>query len=363
MSDNHNQLCELINDQRLRIISILGTRRSGSTIAAKCLAQIADIVLDSPFNTAFKAHNNSQSPILNIEDNAVYDTFCGLILSEAVKKKSGKQPLIIVVKGTSGRMGRALFNKWVQLPSSFLVTFRDPAAQLISLARARYKREAKDASKLSKVSDFFGRPLPELDRQKYPQFNGSILELNQFYWDSLTKEVRAIFEMNSARNEGERAVPITFLEATLMRFNPQDAWASVLNELGFHSDNLGGILKGNWKANMLSTGRETSSFKERVSRSDGIQPLSLKERVDIKMLHPSLQGHIQKLTPIYTTLLRASQNYLPSAYVLQDKCCGTDCFLKEVNPFVAEKVLEVQGVSRLRTDIRTVLCPEGCGCG
>ena len=165
MSDNHKRLLDLINDQRLQIISIFGTRRSGSTIAAKALAQITDVVLDSPFNAAFQLYN-ARRPILNIEDEVVYDIFCGMILDEAVKKAQRKKRLIVVVKGTSGRMGEGLFNKWIQLPSSFLITFRDPATQLISLARARYKREASRDAKASRVSDFFDRPLPELDRQK-----------------------------------------------------------------------------------------------------------------------------------------------------------------------------------------------------
>ena len=174
-----------------------------------------------------------------------------------------------------------------------------------------------------------------------------MLGLNQYYWDSLTREVRSALEMSAIQNEKELVVPVAFIEATLMRFNPRDTWASVLNTLALRADNLDVLLKGEWKADILSRNKR-SSFKDRVSHSNGIHPLSLDERVDIARLDPSSQEHVQRLTPVYEFLLCARHNsFLPSPYELKNYCYGTDFLLGEINPFVAKKTLEVQGAENL----------------
>ena len=91
-------LKQLVSGDRVSIIYIHGTARSGSTIAEIILAQLADLVIHQPFRgTLQKTGGRFRSQKLD-EDADIYDLACGSItrqISQCLdsKRQDGKQPI------------------------------------------------------------------------------------------------------------------------------------------------------------------------------------------------------------------------------------------------------------------------------
>jgi hypothetical protein len=343
MSINHQKLSGLVQDGRLHITAIVGTQRSGSTIAAKALAQLSDAALDGAFSVVALAacsHNEqlNQGARLNVASEQVYDNFCGLILDSVRKELKAKEKVSVVVKGTSGRMASNLFGEWVKLPSSFLVTFRDPATQFVSLAKAFYGRDLAGTKTPPQTAVFVDQILPDVETKAYPRFGGTVMDANQNRWGALLNEVQIV---RSNLNTRASQAQIAFLEATFMRFQPRTAWHATLERLGIDCQNMDQLIDGPWTTNFSVQRKDISAFKARASDSTGFQPLTISERVDIEKLPAKSRAHIESILPSYLELLGASEDaYLPSRPEIQTRLChGTQIRLAEANPYAASIVL------------------------
>jgi tRNA (cmo5U34)-methyltransferase len=307
---NYAMLNQLIQENRLEIICIYGTPRSGSTIMEMVFSKLADISRHQPFRSALTDLSNSGlrggEQDFTLEH---YEYGCSLILSDALEQLQAKEKATIIVKEVSDVMSEEYVKKWSKLPSKFLITFRSPELQIVSGANI-FAADVLDGFKPKQpvdvlmdgiLQDIENLPIPDLN-------NRSILQIFHDAWYSLLRDLEIFRKMA----ETSDAKKITMIDITLLRFAPEAAIHNILERLAIHTE-TDKILQNLDDSKIRDTRTRERASQQRARKSKAIELLGSTETIDLVRLPKETGRVIHHLLPIYVGLLASKENsYLPS---------------------------------------------------
>ncbi|NJK54733.1 MAG: hypothetical protein HC939_01570 [Pleurocapsa sp. SU_5_0] len=126
------ELKQLVQSNRVSIVYIHGTARSGSTIAEIVLTQLADLAIHQPFRGVLqKAGGRFRIAKMNF-DADIYNSACGLIVKQINQHLQNKQKIIVIIKELAGFFHPYIWQRWLEIPDKFLFTIREPHIQYMS---------------------------------------------------------------------------------------------------------------------------------------------------------------------------------------------------------------------------------------
>lgn len=143
-----SELKRLAKSDRVSIVYIHGTARSGSTIAEIILAQLADLAIHQPFRGLLqKSGGRFRSQKLDF-DADIYDSACGLIVKQIERSLTKKVKITVVIKELAGFFHPYIWQRWLEIPERFLFTIREPHLQYMSWLSAMTDKVCQGGGKL-----------------------------------------------------------------------------------------------------------------------------------------------------------------------------------------------------------------------
>jgi hypothetical protein len=126
------ELKKLVTSNRVSVIYIHGTARSGSTIAEIVLSQLADLTIHQPFRGVLQQAGGRFRVSKLDFDVDIYDLACGLIVEQINQYLQNKQKIVVVIKELAGFFQPCIWQRWLEIPDKFLFTIREPHIQYMS---------------------------------------------------------------------------------------------------------------------------------------------------------------------------------------------------------------------------------------
>lgn len=325
-------LKELVTTDRVSIIYIHGTARSGSTIAEIVLSQLADLTIHQPFRGVLqKAGGYFRIPKIDFNVD-IYNSACGLIVKQIKQYLQNKQKIIVIIKELSGFFHPYLWQRWLEIPDKFLFTIREPHSQYMSWLSAMTDKVFQGKGKFQENRDFVINKAKVTETSLLSaEWEGTTLSCNQAAWNALAEDFNQV--KKSVLNTHKK---IAILDLVLLRYNSEFVIKNVISKLGFSSEKL-----SQFNLNCLTESRhkisdirdKTRPMVRKANSSKTINPLTLGEAIDLNIFPFKSQEHIRKIIPIYLDLLYASEQvYLPSLSELE---VNQNPGLIATHPFIA----------------------------
>ena len=112
----------------------MSAARSGTTISAISLGQVADIVFNQPFtNTKNRQEQGKKGYITKEQYEQTLEELSEMIARTEDELK--KESLVVIIKEVNDRIPLHLFQDWITIPSHTFVVVRDPHTQLVSMMK------------------------------------------------------------------------------------------------------------------------------------------------------------------------------------------------------------------------------------
>jgi hypothetical protein len=322
------ELKKLVTSNRVSIIYVHGTARSGSTIAEIVLSQLADLTIHQPFRGVLqKAGGRFRATKLDF-DADIYDSACGLIVEQINQYLQTKQKITVVIKELAGFFQPCVWQRWLEIPDKFLFTIREPHIQYMSWLSAMTDKVFQGKGKLQENRDFVISKAEITETSILSaEWEGTTISCNQFAWNALVNDFYQVKKEISSISSVRKKIAI--LDLVLLRYKPNIVLKNTLDKLGIKSkidfNNLSKV-----ESNIWDIRDKNRPMVRKANNSNTINPLTTEEVVSLNIFPIKSQQHIQELIPLYLDLLFASdQVYLPSLTELET----TE--LMVVNPFLA----------------------------
>lgn len=310
------ELKKLVTSNRVSIIYIHGTARSGSTIAEIILSQLADLTIHQPFRGVLqKAGGRFRVTKLDF-DVDIYNLACGLIVKQINQYLQSKQKIIVVIKELAGFFQPCIWQRWLEIPDKFLFTIREPHIQYMSWLSAMTDKVFEGKGKLQENRDFVISKAKITETSILSaEWEGTTISCNQFAWNALVNDFYQVKQEISSISSMRKKIAI--LDLVLLRYKPNIVIEKTLKKLDIKSKiNLDNLLKV--KSSIWDLRDKNRPMVRKANNSNTINPLTTKEVVSLSIFPPKSQQHIQELIPLYLDLLFASdQVYLPSLTELE----------------------------------------------
>ena len=325
------ELKQLAKSDRVSIIYIHGTARSGSTIAEIVLSQVADLTIHQPFRGVLQqAGGRFRATKLDF-DVDIYDSACGLIVKQINQYLQNNQKIVVVIKELAGFFQPCIWQRWLEIPDKFLFTIREPHIQYMSWLSAMTDKVFQGKGKLQENRDFVISKAQITETSVLSaEWEGTTISCNQFAWNALVDDFYQVQKEISSISSVRKKVAI--LDLVLLRYKPNIVLKNTLEKLGVKSEiNLNNLSKV--ESNIWDIRDKNRPMVRKANNSNTINPLTTEEVVSLNIFPIKSQQHIQELIPLYLDLLFASdQVYLPSLTELET----TELIV--VNPFLAYAV-------------------------
>ena len=325
------ELKQLAKSDRVSIIYIHGTARSGSTIAEIVLSQVADLTIHQPFRGVLQqAGGRFRATKLDF-DVDIYDSACGLIVKQINQYLQNNQKIVVVIKELAGFFQPCIWQRWLEIPDKFLFTIREPHIQYMSWLSAMTDKVFQGKGKLQENRDFVISKAKITETSILSaEWEGTTISCNQFAWNALVDDFYQVQKEISSISSVRKKVAI--LDLVLLRYKPNIVLKNTLEKLGVKSEiNLNNLSKV--ESNIWDIRDKNRPMVRKANNSNTINPLTTEEVVSLNIFPIKSQQHIQELIPLYLDLLFASdQVYLPSLTELET----TELIV--VNPFLAYAV-------------------------
>jgi hypothetical protein len=322
------ELKQLAKSDRVSIIYIHGTARSGSTIAEIVLSQLADLAIHQPFRGVLqKAGGRFRATKLDF-DVDIYDSACGLIVKHINQYLQNKQKIVVVIKELAGFFQPYIWQRWLEIPDKFLFTIREPHIQYMSWLSAMTDKVFQGKGKLQENRDFVISKAKITETSILSaEWEGTTISCNQFAWNALVNDFYQVKKEISSISSIRKKVAI--LDLVLLRYKPDIVLKKTLKKLDIKSEiNLDDLSKV--ESNIWDLRDKNRPMVRKANNSNAINPLTIGEAVSLNIFPIKSQQHIKELIPLYLDLLSApEQAYLPSLAELET----TE--LMVVNPFLA----------------------------
>ena len=325
------ELKQLAKSDRVSIIYIHGTARSGSTIAEIVLSQVADLTIHQPFRGVLQqAGGRFRATKLDF-DVDIYDSACGLIVKQINQYLQNNQKIVVVIKELAGFFQPCIWQRWLEIPDKFLFTIREPHIQYMSWLSAMTDKVFQGKGKLQENRDFVISKAKITETSILSaEWEGTTISCNQFAWNALVDDFYQVQKEISSISSVRKKVAI--LDLVLLRYKPNIVLKNTLEKLGIKSEiNFNNLSKV--ESNIWDIRDKNRPMVRKANNSNTINPLTTEEVVSLNIFPIKSQQHIQELIPLYLDLLFASdQVYLPSLTELET----TELIV--VNPFLAYAV-------------------------
>lgn len=325
------ELRKLITSNRVSIIYIHGTARSGSTIAEIVLSQLADLTIHQPFRGILqKAGGRFRATKLDF-DADIYDSACGLIVKQINQYLQTKQKITVIIKELAGFFQPCIWQRWLEIPDKFLFTIREPHIQYMSWLSAMTDKVFQGEGKFQENRDFVMSKAQITETSVLSaEWEGTTISCNQVAWKALVSNFYQVKkEISKISRISNNSKKIAILDLVLLRYKPEIALENTLKKLGLESQiNLTGLSK--IESKIWDLRDKNRPMVRKANNSNAINPLTIGEAVSLNIFPIKSQQHIKELIPLYLELLSApEQAYLPSLAELET----TE--LMVVNPFLA----------------------------
>jgi hypothetical protein len=311
------ELKRLVQSNRVSIVYIHGTARSGSTIAEIVLSQLADLAIHQPFRGVLQK-SGEYFQIAKTDFNAdIYNSACGLIVKQIKEYLQSKPRITVIIKELAGFFHPYIWQRWLEIPDKFLFTIREPHIQYMSWLSAMTDKVFQGQGEFLANRDFVISKAKITEASLLSaEWEGSTVSCNQAAWNALTEDFNQVEK--SIKNTHKK---IAILDSVLLRYNPEFAIKSVINKLGLSSDKL-----SQFSLNRLTESKQkisdirdkTRPMVRKANSSKTINPLAFGEAIDLNKFPFKSQEHIRQIIPLYLDLLYApEQVYLPSLSELE----------------------------------------------
>jgi hypothetical protein len=355
------ELKQLVQSNRVSIVYIHGTARSGSTIAEIILTQLADLAIHQPFRGVLHK-SGGHFQIAKIDFNAdIYNSACGLIVKQLKEHLQCKPKITVIIKELAGFFNPYIWQRWLEIPDKFLFTIREPHIQYMSWLTAMTDKVFQGQGEFLTNRDFV------ISKAKITEtfllsaeWEGTTISCNQAAWNALAEDFNQV--KKSVLNTHKK---IAILDSIILRYNPELAIKSVINKLGLSSDkspqfNLNRLTESKQKVSDIRD--KTRPMVRKANSSKTINPLALGEAIDLNKFPFKSQEHIRQIIPLYLDLLSApEQAYLPSLSELE---INQNPGLIATHPFMAYAIamLSFQRQNKpIDSDEAYKLCPPKGG--
>ncbi|NJR44671.1 MAG: hypothetical protein HC775_02015 [Hyellaceae cyanobacterium CSU_1_1] len=326
------ELKQLVQSNRVSIVYIHGTARSGSTIAEIVLTQLADLAIHQPFRGVLqKAGGRFRIAKMNF-DADIYNSACGLIVKQINQHLQNKQKIIVIIKELAGFFHPYIWQRWLEIPDKFLFTIREPHIQYMSWLSAMTDKVFQGNGKLQENIDFVTSKARVTESSFLSaEWEGTTLSCNQAAWNALAEDFNQV--KKSVLNTDKK---IAILDLVILRYNPEFAIKSIIAKLGFSLEkisqfNLNCLTESKQKISDLRD--KSRPMVRKANSSKTINPLALGEAINLNTFPFKSQEHIRQIIPLYLDLLYApEQVYLPTLSELE---LNQNPGLIATHPFVA----------------------------
>ena len=327
-----SELKQLASSDRVSIVYIHGTARSGSTIAEIVLAQLADLAIHQPFRGTLQKYGGRFRTTKLDSDADIYESACGLIVNQINQCLQTKAKITVVIKELAGFFKPCIWQRWLEIPDRFLFTIREPHLQYMSWLSAMTDKVFEGSGKLQEDKDFVIERAEVTETSILSaEWEGTTLSCNQTAWNALKEDFERAkkFALNNHKK-------IAVLDSILLRYNPEIAIKNTVTQLGFQSEklsllNLNNLAKTNTKVKDIRD--KSRPMVRKANSSKTINPLTVGEAVSLDIFPTKSQQHIKNLIPLYLDLLYANEQvYLPNLEELDDL---TETGLVTTHPFLA----------------------------
>ena len=326
------KLKQLVASQKVSIVYIHGTARSGSTIAEIVLAQLADLAIHQPFRGTLQK-SGGRFRENKLEDCAdIYDSACGLISQQIEKCLETKEKITVVIKELAGFFKPNIWQRWLEIPDKFLFTVREPHLQYMSWLSAMTDKIFQGKGTLQGDRSFAIARMESVENAPLSaEWEGTTLSCNQNAWNA------SIEDFNKAKNHTHNTKnKVAVLDSVLLRYNPEIAIKNAIAKLGFTSEklsllNLTGLAKTESK--VWDIRDKNRPMVRKANSSNSINPVTAGEGISLDIFSPRSRQHIENLIPLYLEILYAEeQAYLPS---LEELNRSAEIGLIVAHPFIA----------------------------
>lgn len=284
MSNNYNQLTNLISTGEVNLVHVESVPRSVSTALARSLSEsdTPSIYVNEPFNRMRHDIEDASGRILDAMKGSGRDT---------------ETPLTIISKNMARNISQSIFNELVELSTGIVWSVRDPRIQISSLLT----RIANDLA-YEPGADMF--TMDELtdeqikDASNFLENGPKSTNFSKTSWEYIGRHFTSL---------GKSAVSIVIDGSTLTKY-PEPTLKTAAGILGLeYSDRMingwqGEFINANTGYNPNLTD-DTHAWTKDAVISTGIKPSS-DRMIDIDRMPSSLQAHLTEIAiPTYQRMV------------------------------------------------------------
>jgi hypothetical protein len=325
----HSQLVRLVHEQKLTIIFVYGTARSGSTVTQVIFSHLADRAIHEPF-TGLLHNEVTQSGLSKFQiDQKVYQLGCTLIFNEISSILKHQDHATIVVKEVSSFFPTEILQQWSSIPEKFLLTIRDPHLQYFSRLNQIARMADSGDSLLHLPMPEKARMLESLDLSTLKLFwYGTLIDNNKQNWDNLAHHYGQI--RDAIRGSSKK---MAIIDATILRKDSEFAIDQIIEQLGLHAKHSGldfskNLQRSKDKVFDIRNPDRPSVHKARHSKE--VEPLGLEESISPYYLPLSSQEHIsQTILPYLQMFYGPERAAMPSLHQLDISVSQSDTWKLE----------------------------------
>ena len=302
-----SKLKNLVDSGKVSIVYIHGTARSGSTIAEIVLSQLADVAIHQPFRGTLQKKGGRFRTNKSDFDADIYDLACGLIVKQINTGLINKLKVTVVIKELAGFFHPYIWQRWLEIPSKFLFTIREPHLQYMSWLSAMTDKVLGGMGEIQNNKNIVIERAETTEVSNLPaEWSGNTISCNQAAWNALIND----FNLAKTTINSDRSIAI--LDSILLRYKPEVALKNTLDKLKLNANlNIDNLLPTSSK--VWDIRDKNRPMVRKANHSKKIAPLTVGEAVSLHTFPQKSQEHIKEIIPKYLKLLAASeQAYLPT---------------------------------------------------
>ena len=328
---NELALKQLVSSNKVSIIYIHGTARSGSTIAEIIISHLANLAIHQPFRgTLQKCGGRFRTYKLDF-DADIYDSACGLIVEQISQHLQAEKKIIVVIKELAGFFKPYIWQRWLKIPQQFLFTIREPHLQYMSWLSAMTDKVFTGEGKLQEKRGFVLEKAETTETSILSaEWEGTTISCNQAAWNASGEDFRQVKQAIAGTSK-----KLLILDSLLLRYKPEYAVKQLLKKLGCSQEQLSRFdfnCLGKSRQKIQDIRDKSRPMVRKANNSKRIHPLTSGEAINLDVFPSKSQKHIRQIIPLYLDLLYASEQiYLPTLAELATQTTS----LIAANPFIA----------------------------
>ncbi len=308
---HYERLKRIIEEKKLRLFSIEGLPRSGSTILLNTMSGFTDLAVNQPFlYIKMKAAQSLQG---SLEADEIFDYGCAFIADHAEKLSVGST---LEIKDFSRNLPEPLYKeKWLPMVDHTVFTIRPPHEQVASYILMRLDGKLKAGGSIMKNNNFFPDGVE-------PKYYDSLIETLTQHYDAQERNINIASEASSN---------ITITDLTCLKFAPSETIGNLLDKLGIAGQEF------NPESFEIEVVDPFPKSRAAVQKAYGgkILPIEIGSQTSKILNDEKLQLLLERALKVYSEAFLNSRNIALSSQLLAKASWGSELPLEAVDPLVA----------------------------